>query len=88
MTDLRATVPSIQKKLCMYCAQKVVSFTKIKIFGTDNVNFCKEQIIYILGIQWYWCKDNKYNISVVHSVVSQNIGRSRHVFHNQNTVQV
>lgn len=88
MTDLRATVPSIQKKLCMYCAQKVVSFTKIKIFGTDNVNFCKEQIIYIVGIHWYWCKDNKYNISVVHSVVSQNIGRNRHVFHNQNTVQV
>lgn len=88
MTDLRATVPSIQKQLCMYCAQKVVSFTKIKIFGTDNVNFFKEQIIYIVGIQWYWCKDNKYNISVVHSVVSQNIGRNRHVFHNQNTVQV
>lgn len=53
MTDLRATVPSIQqkKKVCMYCAQKVVSFTKNKIIGTDNVNFCKEQIIYIVGIQ-------------------------------------
>lgn len=54
MTDLRATVPSIQKNKNMYvliCAQKVVSFTKNKIIGTDNVNFCKEQIIYIVGIQ-------------------------------------